>query len=422
MAIGQKSGSLCIAKTRATVIFLFKERVLMQKKLFSFLLLACFAVNGKGAREMIVSVPVANLRALDVAAGLPKDLSLADLQKQREKDVAFYQNAPSILSKDNPLQESHLLFGERVFVDDNFRIEGWYKVQALEQKIFSDGIWRGCPGFVRANCLIEKTLAYKPCLVVAALWADLHKKPNAKSRVIKTLSLGSCLSGVRRRGNWWIVDTSVGRGAILATDVFVVNESIEQSEQALRDGIVGSAKKFLGSPYIWGGCSAWKDQAKRPLQSLQDQVTGVDCSSLMYLAYKSYGLLVPRNSHDQYLMASPLASGAELRSGDVIFFANPQRTPPRVTHVVMYGGKDERGRDLIVESGGKLKPYGVYAIPTADYIRLEGKSLDQISNGYLTHWLCEGKETSELVYLGTFFTSDKLQELRREFLKAKLGG
>ena len=70
------------------------------------------------------------------------------------------------------------------------------------------------------------------------------------------------------------------------------------------------ARAFLGTRYLWGGTSGW----------------GVDCSGLVHLAFRVFGVVLPRDAHDQasahQLRPVPLD---EVRPGDLYFFAEPGR-------------------------------------------------------------------------------------------------
>ncbi len=79
--------------------------------------------------------------------------------------------------------------------------------------------------------------------------------------------------------------------------------------------VVEAARGFLGVRYLWGGTSAW----------------GVDCSGLVHLCWRSQGVLLPRDAHDQ--AASPRVDPVPLdavQPGDLYFFARPGE---RISHV-----------------------------------------------------------------------------------------
>ena len=89
----------------------------------------------------------------------------------------------------------------------------------------------------------------------------------------------------------------------------------------LRSEIVGTAKRFIGTPYRWGGTSA-------------DE--GFDCSGLTMVVYQLNGLKLPRSSRQQYRAGIPIGRN-ELLHGDLVFFATSGGR--RISHVGIYVGK-----------------------------------------------------------------------------------
>jgi len=73
----------------------------------------------------------------------------------------------------------------------------------------------------------------------------------------------------------------------------------------LSQRVVAFATRQIGVPYRWGGIS---------------RATGFDCSGLVYAAYRSIGLTVPRSSWDQLRVGRPVRF-ARLRPGDLLFTA-----------------------------------------------------------------------------------------------------
>ena len=100
----------------------------------------------------------------------------------------------------------------------------------------------------------------------------------------------------------------------------------------LRGEIVGTAKRFIGTPYRWGGSSP-------------DE--GFDCSGLTMVVYQLNGLKLPRSSRHQYRAGIPIGRN-ELRQGDLVFFATSGGR--RISHVGIYAGK---GRFIHAPGRGK---------------------------------------------------------------------
>lgn len=83
-------------------------------------------------------------------------------------------------------------------------------------------------------------------------------------------------------------------------------EKIEYEDQ--RDLIVKLAKKFLNTPYLWGGRTAW----------------GIDCSGLVQLVYRAVGVNVSRDSYDQVNLGKAINFITDAQPGDLVFFDNDE--------------------------------------------------------------------------------------------------
>jgi len=91
---------------------------------------------------------------------------------------------------------------------------------------------------------------------------------------------------------------------------------------ASEQGVVSAAMKYVGVPYRWGGT---------------DPSTGLDCSGFTQLVYKNLGIDLPRTSSQQATTGQAVASLADARPGDLVFFDHsPSR--PGVDHVGIYIG------------------------------------------------------------------------------------
>jgi cell wall-associated NlpC family hydrolase len=105
--------------------------------------------------------------------------------------------------------------------------------------------------------------------------------------------------------------------------------------------VVADAKQYLGIPYVWGG----------------ETTTGMDCSGLVQKTFADLGVHLPRVAADQAHEGTPVASMADARPGDLLFFGEP------AYHVAIYAGDGK-----LIESpepGKTVHVTDVYQTPTS---------------------------------------------------------
>jgi gamma-D-glutamyl-L-lysine dipeptidyl-peptidase len=100
----------------------------------------------------------------------------------------------------------------------------------------------------------------------------------------------------------------------------------------LRYDLVRTARRFIGTPYRWGGAS------------VED---GFDCSGLTMTVYRLNGLDLPRKALSQFRAGTPVPAGA-LQRGDLVFFATGRSR--QVSHVGIYSGQ---GKFIHAPGSGK---------------------------------------------------------------------
>jgi len=238
----------------------------------------------------LVQVPVADVRA--ASGTLPKSFEY------------------------DPLQETQLLYNEVVQI---FEESGeWLKVEGFEQKEFThQDAWQGYPGWVLKKSVLPSDKIIPPNLVIKTKTAVLRKRPAAKSTGM-TLSMGTKLlspRGKQKKGFWEIKPVAGGKAWIDKNEVRLL---VAPSEEATRKMILESGMRLLGEPYFWGGMS----------------YAAVDCSGFTHLAYRVAGIDIPRDSHEQFMMARKIKK-EDLRPGDLIFSASKEK-PDKVIHVAIF--------------------------------------------------------------------------------------
>ena len=100
----------------------------------------------------------------------------------------------------------------------------------------------------------------------------------------------------------------------------------------LRDGIINDCIKVLGVPYKWGGKSPF----------------GFDCSGLVQTVFKVNGILLPRDSMDQYeiIKKNKIELQINAKPGDLLFFEENKK----ICHVAIYNNDMK-----FIHSSGKVK-------------------------------------------------------------------
>ncbi|WP_199510380.1 transglycosylase SLT domain-containing protein [Nucisporomicrobium flavum] len=105
--------------------------------------------------------------------------------------------------------------------------------------------------------------------------------------------------------------------------------------------VVDAAKKYLGTPYVFGGTDPGK---------------GLDCSALVQRAYKDLGIDLPRTSREQARAGTKVDSLAQAKPGDILAFDSP------VDHVAIYLGDNKM--IAAPKAGDHVKIQSVYETPT----------------------------------------------------------
>lgn len=141
--------------------------------------------------------------------------------------------------------------------------------------------------------------------------------------------------------------TSVG--SIMKNFYRTAKAAASQIGNSTSNNIVNSAKKYIGTPYVWGG------------ESMSEG--GMDCSGFVYNALKDAGYNVGRDTAQGYRSRGTKVSKADMQPGDLIFFGKNGNA----SHIGIYLGSGQ----MIHSSGGssntKSNPGKGVSITNVDY-------------------------------------------------------
>ncbi|SBT44395.1 C40 family peptidase [Micromonospora auratinigra] len=265
-------------------------------------------------REAVVRVPVATLWTAPEAVRPVDGPALTDTA-----DTAAWVAG---LDRDQQVGDcvlSQLLLGERVLVTE-LRPDGWARVVALGQPAAKLDC-RGYPGWLptaqltgpppgATTAAVDITRSTAAPLVVDALRTTLRVAPDGPAALADVV-LGTRLTPAGRPVDGWRPVRAPGHpDPLWAPEGDLVPLPAERPEAK---EVLAVADRLRDLPYIWGGLSSH----------------GIDCSGLVHLAWRRYGVTLPRDADDQAEATTPLPLDDE-RPGDLYFFARPGR---RIHHV-----------------------------------------------------------------------------------------
>ncbi|MGE0494810.1 MAG: NlpC/P60 family protein [Vulcanimicrobiota bacterium] len=223
--------------------------------------------------------------------------------------VASVHRAPAAASE----RVTQAFLWDRVVVLD--ARGSWSKVLVVDQYRTPHGY----PGWVLSKQLwLENGPAPTQYCIVARSRAGLRAEPGSKR--LMEVYLGTRLPLAEPVSN----DEKFYRVRLpgqQATLLVAAEDITFENPEARGSDILRTAWQLKGTSYLWGGMSA----------------AGIDCSGLVYAAYRVHGYTLPRDADQQFLVGEKIDED-ELEAGDLVFFG---ATADEITHVGIYRGDSE---------------------------------------------------------------------------------
>lgn len=226
--------------------------------------------------------------------------------------------------------DTQLLMGEPVLVLDER--DGWSRVAALWQP--SSGYEHGYQGWVRSAHLASHVPTWRGAAATvitrfARCSIDGAETSLSFGTLLRVADLAQETATVLLPGN--------RRGEISLDDLRLTHKRQRPTYGA--DDLLSTARQFLELRYLWGGTSAW----------------GLDCSGLVHLTLRSFGVIIPRDAHDLAVAQTvdPIPRD-EVRPGDLYFFAAPGAAVSHVGFVTSPLTAEGHRRMLHAPEGGEL--------------------------------------------------------------------
>ena len=161
----------------------------------------------------------------------------------------------------------------------------------------------GYKGYVGNEFFSEEREQSGKDYVVSATLATAYTAPDKKAPVSTILPFTSVIKVNKRHGGFIHSHTYRYGEIFLADDDVICFEQTPKLTRRTMPDFLESVKRFIGVPYLWGGKSFF----------------GIDCSGLVQLNFKSFGVNLPRDTKDQVKSGYEVRRD-ELMPGDLIFF------------------------------------------------------------------------------------------------------
>ncbi len=222
------------------------------------------------------------------------------------------------------------LLGCRVKILKELR--SWILVQTPDKYIS----WMESGNLERMNKIQISEWESSKRIIYTKEYGICYSKNDVTSDPISDIVAGDLLKELNRDNNFVKVEFPDKRVGYISDNECEDFNTWLNSRNINAENIISTAKKFMGTPYLWGGTSTKL----------------MDCSGFTRTVFFLNGIFLPRDASQQVNVGSAVDTKngfSNLMPGDLLFFGEKATTTKKekVTHVAIYLGNEE----FIHESG-----------------------------------------------------------------------
>lgn len=202
---------------------------------------------------------------------------------------------------------------------------GWYLIQTPDNYlgwVDDDAI------FLMNQKELSEYLSHEKIIVTVPF--DVVYTNDKRSSVVSDVVIGNILTVNNIGKEEYSVQLPDGRSGYISSSSAKTLSSWNATLKYNSNGILSTAKAFMGIPYLWGGTSC----------------KGFDCSGFTKTVFFMNGFILPRDASQQVFSGVEIDTKENfnlLKEGDLLFFGEKatENKKERITHVGIYIGDTE---------------------------------------------------------------------------------
>lgn len=196
--------------------------------------------------------------------------------------------------------------------------------------------WEGQEGYVKADYIsVDGIPLVDPRGIITGDCVNVRSISSTDGAIVAKVYAGELVDLLNMENGWYAVSVN-GQLGYIRSDFLRVYDGVSGS--GLGADVVTTAKKYLGTRYVYGGASS----------------KGFDCSGFTMYIYDQYGYNLPHSATSQWNSSTGTAvARADLQPGDLVFFCDPARSNGKAcSHVGIYIGDGDFIHASSSRSGG----------------------------------------------------------------------